>query len=214
MCVCARVYKGMRREKENLSAGRPQNQSPQTPECSLSGGLRRLPRRPRRCREGCGASRAASLHLAGPGAPAQLPPLRATALAAHTQGQSPSREENRDNKRLYPDVRLPWPRDTRRGFGRPDFKEKGVVVYFLKGRKRWVKMRKLKFPWQAAGQEPNPLETRSVLWKGSAAPAQFFSKAINWKDIKASRQHNTNQRASNLHFLHTPPPSVYENYKY
>ncbi|XP_074406110.1 uncharacterized protein LOC141730144 [Zonotrichia albicollis] len=138
-------------------------------------------------------------------------PVPATVLAARTQGQSRSREENRDNKRLYPDVRFPWPRHTRRGLGRLDFKEKGV--YFLKGRKRWVKMRRPRFPWQAAGQEPNPLETRSALWNGSTAPAQSFSTATNWKDIKASRQHSTNQGASTLH---SPPPtsSVYKKYKY
>lgn len=137
----------------------------------------------------------------GPGAPGPLPP-GASHGTARTQGQSRSREENRDNKRLCPDVRLLWPRDTRRGLGRLHFKEKGVVVYFLKGRKRWVKMHGPRFPWQAAGQEPNPLETRSAHWKGSTTPAQSFSKATNWKDIKASRQHNTNQKASKLH---SPP---------
>lgn len=126
-------------------------------------------------------------------------PVPATALAAHTPGQSRSREENRDNEPLCPDVRLLWPRDTRRGLGRVDFKEKGVVVYFLKSRKRWVKMRRPRFPWQTAGQEPNPLETRSTRCKGSTAPAQSFSKATNWKDIKASRQHNTNRKASDIH---------------
>ncbi|KAL9868695.1 uncharacterized protein GJ701_001434 [Geothlypis trichas] len=172
---------------------------------------------PRRCREGCGASRTAAPRPAVPGRAgrscASSRPVPATALAARTQGQSRSRKENRDNKRLYPDVRLPWPRDTRRGLGRLVFKEKGVV-YFLKGRKRWVKMHRPRFPWQAAGQEPNPLKTRSARWKGSTAPAQSFSKATNWKDIKASKQHNTNQGALNLHPPPLPPRSVYKKYKY